>query len=80
MQTETRLFAFSFGFQSKEKLISSLKEGSALEALDTGGTAEVELEELRHEKELQKEEIQKHQAQIQSLRSEIQVHTALQLS
>ncbi|GAA6081826.1 golgin subfamily A member 5 [Tachysurus ichikawai] len=58
--------------QSKEKLISSLKEGSALEALDTGGTAEVELEELRHEKELQKEEIQKHQAQIQSLRSEIQ--------
>ncbi|KAK2853178.1 hypothetical protein Q7C36_008379 [Tachysurus vachellii] len=58
--------------QSKEKLISSLKEGSALEALDTGGTAEVELEELRHEKELQKEEIQKLQAQIQSLRSEIQ--------
>ncbi|XP_027022766.2 golgin subfamily A member 5 [Tachysurus fulvidraco] len=58
--------------QSKEKLINSLKEGSALEALDTGGTAEVELEELRHEKELQKEEIQKLQAQIQSLRSEIQ--------
>lgn len=58
--------------QSKEKLISSLKEGSALEALDAGGTAEVELEELRHEKELQKEEIQKLQAQIQSLRSEIQ--------
>ncbi|KAF5892730.1 golgin subfamily A member 5, partial [Clarias magur] len=58
--------------QSKEKLISSLKEGSALEALEAGGTAEVELEELRHEKELQKEEMQKLQAQIQSLRSEIQ--------
>ncbi|KAI5108405.1 golgin subfamily A member 5 [Silurus meridionalis] len=58
--------------QSKEKLISSLKEGSALEALDIGGAGEVELEELRHEKEIQKEEIQKLQAQIQSLRSEIQ--------
>ncbi|KAM9476944.1 golgin subfamily A member 5 isoform 1-T2 [Clarias gariepinus] len=58
--------------QSKEKLISSLKEGSALEALDAGGTAEVELEELRHEKELQKEEMQKLQAHIQTLRSEIQ--------
>ncbi|TSV02067.1 Golgin subfamily A member 5 [Bagarius yarrelli] len=58
--------------QSKEKLISSLKEGSALETLDAGCTAEVELEELRHEKELQKEELQKHQAQIQSLRLEIQ--------
>ncbi|XP_062851782.1 golgin subfamily A member 5 [Trichomycterus rosablanca] len=58
--------------QSKEKLISSLKEGSALEALDAGGAVEVELEELRHEKELQREDIQKLQAQIQTLRSEIQ--------
>lgn len=49
-----------------------------MEALDAGGTAEVELEELRHEKELQKEEIQKLQAQIQSLRSEIQVQTVLE--
>lgn len=51
-----------------------------MEALDAGGTAEVELEELRHEKELQKEEIQKLQAQIQSLRSEIQVHKVLELA
>uniref|UniRef100_A0A8C2K045 Golgin subfamily A member 5 n=1 Tax=Cyprinus carpio TaxID=7962 RepID=A0A8C2K045_CYPCA len=55
--------------QSKEKLISSLKEGSGLEVLEGAG---VELEELRHEKELQREEIQKLQAQIQSLRTEIQ--------
>lgn len=48
-----------------------------MEALDAGGTSEVELEELRHEKELQKEEIQKLQAQIQSLRSEIQVHKVI---
>lgn len=58
--------------QSKEKLISSLKEGSALESLDGGGAVELELEELRHEKELQREEIQKLQNQIQSHRSEIQ--------
>ncbi|XP_050981414.1 golgin subfamily A member 5 [Labeo rohita] len=57
--------------QSKEKLISSLKEGSGLEVLEGAGTG-VELEELRHEKELQREEIQKLQAQIQSLRTEIQ--------
>uniref|UniRef100_A0A8C1QAD7 Golgin subfamily A member 5 n=1 Tax=Cyprinus carpio TaxID=7962 RepID=A0A8C1QAD7_CYPCA len=57
--------------QSKEKLISSLKEGSGLEVLEGAG-AGVELEELRHEKELQREEIQKLQAQIQSLRTEIQ--------
>ncbi|KAI4905023.1 hypothetical protein NFI96_020183 [Prochilodus magdalenae] len=59
--------------QSKEKLISSLKESSGLEVLDGGGAAAgVELEELRHEKELQREEIQKLQAQTQTLRSEIQ--------
>ncbi|KAK7148387.1 hypothetical protein R3I93_012647 [Phoxinus phoxinus] len=57
--------------QSKEKLISSLKEGSGLEVLEGAGTG-VELEDLRHEKELQREEIQKLQAQIQSLRTEIQ--------
>uniref|UniRef100_A0A8C1BMH4 Golgin subfamily A member 5 n=2 Tax=Cyprinus carpio TaxID=7962 RepID=A0A8C1BMH4_CYPCA len=57
--------------QSKEKLISSLKEGSGLEVLEGAG-AGVELEGLRHEKELQREEIQKLQAQIQSLRTEIQ--------
>ncbi|XP_066535304.1 golgin subfamily A member 5 [Hoplias malabaricus] len=59
--------------QSKEKLISSLKESSGLEILDGGAaTAGIELEELRHEKELQREEIQKLQSQIQSLRIEIQ--------
>uniref|UniRef100_A0AAY4DGF8 Golgin subfamily A member 5 n=1 Tax=Denticeps clupeoides TaxID=299321 RepID=A0AAY4DGF8_9TELE len=58
--------------QSKEKLISSLKEGSGLEVLDSGGAARIEMEELRHEKELQREEIQKLQGQVQSLRTEIQ--------
>ncbi|XP_071385207.1 golgin subfamily A member 5 [Centroberyx affinis] len=58
--------------QSKEKLISSLKEGSGLEALDGGGATALELEELRHEKELQKDEIQKLQGQVHTLRTEIQ--------
>lgn len=33
----------------------------------------MELEELRHEKELQRDEIQKLQGQMQTLRAEIQV-------
>ncbi|TRY86812.1 hypothetical protein DNTS_020531 [Danionella cerebrum] len=57
--------------QSKEKLINSLKEGSGLEVLEGAG-AGVEIEELRHEKDLQREEILKLQTQIQGLRSEIQ--------
>ncbi|KAJ8411931.1 hypothetical protein AAFF_G00155690 [Aldrovandia affinis] len=58
--------------QSKEKLISSLKEGSGLEALEGGMAGALELEELRHEKELQRDEIQKFQGQVQALRAEIQ--------
>ncbi|XP_067100077.1 golgin subfamily A member 5 [Osmerus mordax] len=58
--------------QSKEKLISSLKEGSGLDTLDGGGAGILELEELRHEKELQRDETQKLQGQLQTLRSEIQ--------
>uniref|UniRef100_A0A7N8XZA5 Golgin subfamily A member 5 n=1 Tax=Mastacembelus armatus TaxID=205130 RepID=A0A7N8XZA5_9TELE len=58
--------------QSKEKLISSLKEGSGLDTLDGSGAMALELEELRHEKELQREEIQKLQGQVHTLRTEIQ--------
>ncbi|KAM3595464.1 uncharacterized protein V6R79_023829 [Siganus canaliculatus] len=58
--------------QSKEKLISSLKEGSGLDSLDGNGDVTLELEDLRHEKELQREEIQKLQGQVYTLRTEIQ--------
>ncbi|KAL3049644.1 hypothetical protein OYC64_008991 [Pagothenia borchgrevinki] len=59
--------------QSKEKLISSLKEGSGLDSLDGGGgAAALELEDLKHEREMQKEEIQKLQGQLHTLRIEIQ--------
>lgn len=58
--------------QSKEKLISSLKEGSGLDTLDGSGAMALELEDLRHEKELQREEIQKLQGQVHTLRTEIQ--------
>ncbi|KAK2492874.1 hypothetical protein MC885_018102 [Smutsia gigantea] len=62
--------------QSKEKLINSLKEGSSFEGLDSNAANSLELEELRHEKEMQREEIQKLMAQIHQLRSELQVSEA----
>uniref|UniRef100_A0A671X9R1 Golgin subfamily A member 5 n=1 Tax=Sparus aurata TaxID=8175 RepID=A0A671X9R1_SPAAU len=58
--------------QSKEKLISSLKEGSGLDNIDGSGAMALELEDLRHDKELQREEIQKLQGQVHTLRTEIQ--------
>lgn len=66
--------------QSKEKLINSLKEGSGFEGLDSGPASSLELEELRHEKEMQREEIQKLMGQIHQLRSELQDMEAQQVS
>ncbi|XP_047593679.1 golgin subfamily A member 5 [Lutra lutra] len=66
--------------QSKEKLINSLKEGSGFEGLDSSTANSMELEELRHEKEMQKEEIQKLMGQIHQLRSELQDVEAQQVS
>lgn len=66
--------------QSKEKLINSLKEGSGFEGLDSSATTSMELEELRHEKEMQREEIQKLMGQIHQLRSELQDMEAQQVS
>ncbi|XP_035869300.1 golgin subfamily A member 5 isoform X2 [Phyllostomus discolor] len=66
--------------QSKEKLINSLKEGSGFEGLDSNTANSVELEELRHEKELQREEIQKLMGQVHQLRSELQDMEAQQVS
>lgn len=60
-------------FQSKEKLINSLKEGSGIEGLDSNTASTMELEELRHERETQREEIQKLMGQIQQMRTELQV-------
>ncbi|XP_063803635.1 golgin subfamily A member 5 [Pseudophryne corroboree] len=58
--------------QSKEKLISSLKEGSGIEGLDSHAANSMELEEMRHERDLQREEIQKLLAQMQQLKAELQ--------
>ncbi|KAM5242663.1 golgin subfamily A member 5 isoform 1-T2 [Hipposideros larvatus] len=66
--------------QSKEKLINSLKEGSGFEGLDSSAANSMELEELRHEKEMQKEEIQKLMGQVHQLRSELQDVEAQQVS
>nr|XP_006133779.1 golgin subfamily A member 5 [Pelodiscus sinensis] len=66
--------------QSKEKLINSLKEGSGIEGLDSLTASTMELEELRHERDIQKEEIQKLMGQIQQLRTELQDTEAQQVS
>ncbi|XP_051886886.1 golgin subfamily A member 5 isoform X2 [Pristis pectinata] len=58
--------------QSKEKLINSLKEGSGIEGVESHAVSIMELEELRHERDMQREEIQKLLGQIQSLRTELQ--------
>ncbi|NXI46138.1 GOGA5 protein, partial [Galbula dea] len=58
--------------QSKEKLINSLKEGSGIEGLDSNTASTMELEELRHERDTQREEIQKLMGQIQQMRTELQ--------
>ncbi|XP_060117838.1 golgin subfamily A member 5 [Heteronotia binoei] len=66
--------------QSKEKLINSLKEGSGIEGLDSQTASIMELEELRHERETQKEEMQKLRGQVQQLRTELQDMEAQQMS
>lgn len=66
--------------QSKEKFINSLKEGSGFEGLDSSAANSMELEELRHEKEMQREEIQKLMGQVHQLRSELQDMEAQQVS
>ncbi|ETE67504.1 Golgin subfamily A member 5, partial [Ophiophagus hannah] len=66
--------------QSKEKLINSLKEGSGIEGLDSQTASIMELEELRHERDMQKEEVQKLWGQMQQLRIELQDMEAQQIS
>ncbi|XP_005149571.2 golgin subfamily A member 5 isoform X2 [Melopsittacus undulatus] len=66
--------------QSKEKLINSLKEGSGIEGLDNSTANTVELEELRHERDTQREEIQKLMGQIQQMRTELQDMETQQVS
>ncbi|XP_038631100.1 golgin subfamily A member 5 [Scyliorhinus canicula] len=58
--------------QSKEKLINSLKEGSGIEGLESHAVTTMELEELRHERDMQREEVQKLLGHIQQLRAELQ--------
>ncbi|NXC67467.1 GOGA5 protein, partial [Anhinga anhinga] len=66
--------------QSKEKLINSLKEGSGVEGLDSNTASTMELEELRHERDTQREEIQKLMGQIQQMRTELQDMETQQVS
>uniref|UniRef100_UPI00358DF903 golgin subfamily A member 5 n=1 Tax=Myxine glutinosa TaxID=7769 RepID=UPI00358DF903 len=58
--------------QSKEKLINSLKEGIGPDGLEATAVSAIEVEDLRRERELQQEEIQRLLAQLQNSRLEIQ--------
>lgn len=61
-------------------MINSLKEGSGIEGLDSQTASIMELEELRHERDTQKEEVQKLWGQMQQLRIELQDMEAQQIS
>jgi hypothetical protein len=56
--------------QTKEKLIETLKEGSGPE--DQPGMA-VELEEIRAERDMMKDDLQQTQLMVYNLKAEIQV-------
>ncbi|MEE6494373.1 hypothetical protein FKM82_017118 [Ascaphus truei] len=66
--------------QSKEKLINSLKEGSGIEGLDSSTASTMEVEELRHERDMQREDIQKLMGHIQQLKTELQDMETQQVS
>ncbi|XP_053553515.1 golgin subfamily A member 5 [Bombina bombina] len=66
--------------QSKEKLINSLKEGSSIEGFDSHAASAVELEELRHERDIHREEVQKLMGQVQQLKAELQDVETQQMS
>lgn len=57
-----------------------MKEGSGIEGLDSQTASIMELEELRHERDTQKEEVQKLWGQVQQLRLELQDVEAQQIS
>ena len=65
-------FNYYFLFQSKDKLISSLKEGGGFEGDDTG-VSFAELEELKHERDMLKEELKQSKLYVQQLRADLQV-------
>ena len=66
------ILTLTFTVQSKDKLISSLKKGSNIEGGDSG-VSFAELEELRHERDMYKEELQQTRIDMQQLRADLQV-------
>ena len=61
-------------WQSKDKLINSLKEGSAgTSEAGTSNLVAMEVEELKGERDMLREEVQQSNAKIEQLRTELQV-------
>ena len=61
-------------FQSKDKLIASLKEGTVGGSSPDTQVSSAELEECRQERDMFREELNQQRMTVESLRSEIQVN------
>ncbi len=69
-----------FVFQSKDKLISSLKEGSSGDSSSDSHISFAELEECRQERDMYREELNQQRMTVESLRTEIQVDSVFRSS
>ena len=61
-----------FNFQSKERLIASLREGSGASG-DAAGVSNLEYDTVKQERDMFKEEIQQSRMSIDNLRVELSV-------
>ena len=68
----TRLW-YLVSFQSKERLIASLKEGSGAAGENDTSVMSIELEEMKNERDHLKDEVQHSKMAIDNLRAELQV-------
>ena len=62
--------------QSKDKLIASLKDGSGMSGQDSGISV-AELEEMRQERDMFREEVHRSQMALENLRSEVAVSVSI---
>ena len=71
----TTVIVLALFFQSKDKLINSLKEGSSGSTSDgVSSIIAMEVEELKHERDLLREDVQQSNAKLEQLKTELQVN------
>lgn len=66
------MFILSSFLQSKERLISSLREGSAISGT-SDGVSSLEYESIKQERDMLREELQQSKMTVEHLRLELQV-------